>query len=132
MLEKNNVYDNEVLFTFLRTNNLSTNMEYYSDDELSMLQKEAKKDKKELEEKNKKENHKKMMNLLIKRKVIDHLRIPGEYIQSIGVDGFRIIGNFDPEKYLIENGFDPICMSIENHAIDIVTHDLVCFIKMRN
>lgn len=130
MSEKNNVYGNEVLFTFLRKNNLSTNMAYYSDDELSMLQKEAKKDKKEFEKKNKKENYKRMMNLLIKRKVIDHLRIPGEYIQPMGIDGFRIIGNFDPEKYLIENGFDPSCMSIEKHCIDIKTDELVCFIKV--
>lgn len=130
MSEKNNVYGNEVLFTFLRKNNLSTNMAYYSDDELSMLQKEAKKDKKEFEEKNKKENHKRMMNLLIKRKVIDHLRIPGEYIQPMGIDGFRIIGNFDLRKYLIENGFDPSCMSIGNKCFDVKTGDFICFIKL--
>lgn len=124
MLKKKKVYDYdyETLFKFLKENNLSTNLTYYSNEELSMLIKAAKKDETEFVEKMKKENHKKMMNLLIKRKVIDCLRIPGEYIKTVDT--------YDPAEYLIENGFDPSCMSIEKHCIDIKTDELVCFIKV--
>lgn len=124
-------YDYEKLFKFLKENNLSTNLTYYSNEELSMLIAEAEKDETGFVEKMKKENHKKMMNMLIKRKAINCLRIPGEHIKPIDAYNFDVIGNFNLQEYLIENGFDPNCMYIEKHAIDIATNDLVCYVKMR-
>ncbi len=124
-------YDYENLFKFLKENNLSTNLTYYSTEELSMLIAEAEKDETGFVEKMKKENHKKMMNMLIKRKAINCLRIPGEHIKPIDAYNFDVIGSFDLQEYLIENGFDPNCMYIEKHAIDIATNDLVCYVKMR-